>query len=52
LKTNQLTGQALIRAVVNQIQKDLQDEDVTALWELLMNVEPKHLQAFLPEVTA
>ena len=45
----QVEQEQLIAKVIEQIKKDLESEDVTAIAELLTNVATKHLKGFLPE---
>lgn len=42
-------NQTLIEAVIEQIQRDIAEGDLTALEELLKNVPETNLQAYLPE---
>ncbi len=44
-------NEVLIDRVIEQIRKDLDSEDVTAIYELLAHLPEKVLQAYLPEVT-
>jgi hypothetical protein len=44
-------NEVLIDQVIEQIRKDLDSEDVTAIYELLAHLPEKVLQAYLPEVT-
>ena len=41
----------LIELVINQIRKDLEAGDVTAIDELLRYIPAPNLEAYLPEVT-
>ncbi len=43
-------NELLIDRVVEQIRKDLDSEDVTAIYELLAYLPDKVLEAYLPEV--
>lgn len=40
----------LIDAVIDQIQLDIANDDLTALEELLSNIPAQYLQGYLPEV--
>jgi hypothetical protein len=42
-------NELLIDRVIEQIRKDLDNEDVTAIFELLAYVPDKALEAYLPE---
>ncbi len=44
-------NEVLVDRVVEQIRKDLANEDVTAIYELLAYLPEKVLEAYLPEVT-
>ena len=44
-----LERKELIDAVIEQIQKDIMDEDTTAIWELLSFIPKENLIEFLPE---
>ena len=43
------TTEALIDAVLEQILKDIEDGDTTAVWELLSFIPKDNLLQFLPE---
>ncbi len=43
-------NEVLIDRVIEQIRKDLDSEDVTAIYELLAHLPEKVLEAYLPEV--
>lgn len=42
-------NQALIDRVLDQIQSDYESGDLTAVEELLKSVDPRILEAYLPE---
>ncbi len=44
-------NEVLIDRVIEQIRKDLDNGDVTAIFELLVYIPDKALEAYLPEVT-
>ena len=44
-------NEELIDAVLAQIVKDIENEDLTAIQELLLSCPETALRAFLPEVT-
>lgn len=50
-KANQMK-QALIDSVLDQIQQDIANGDLTAIEEMLQHLPVEILQAFLPEVIA
>jgi len=43
------TKQQIIDTVIEQIKRDIEKGDVTALYELLKHIEHEELIAFLPE---
>ncbi len=43
-------NEALVDRVIEQIRRDLDSEDVTAIYELLAYLPAKVLEAYLPEV--
>jgi len=45
-----ITKQKLIDLVVKQIEKDVENKDMTAVEELLRNVPDEYLYGYLPEV--
>lgn len=44
-----MTKEELVELVIEQIKKDIEAEDVTALEELLLSVSQDRLIAYLPE---
>lgn len=44
--------ETLVDAVIDQIRKDLAEDDVSAIFELLLPVETAQLESFLPEEQA
>lgn len=47
-----MNKEKIIYKVIEQIQTDLIQKDLTAIFELLETVNNKHLLGFLPEHTA
>lgn len=45
-----MTKQAVIDSVLDQIQQDIANRDLTAIEEMLQHLPIEILQAFLPEV--
>ena len=43
------TKQQVLDTVIEQIKRDIEGGDVTALYELLKHIEHEELMAFLPE---
>ena len=43
------TKEQIIDTVIEQIKKDIEVGDVTALFELLKNIKQQELKSFLPE---
>ena len=43
------TKQQILDTVIEQIKKDIEEGDITALHELLKHIEHEELMAFLPE---
>ena len=46
---NMKTKQQVLDTVIEQIKRDIEGGDVTALYELLKHIEHEELMAFLPE---